>query len=257
MMNLNISNNLTTEAAGVKHYTLFDTEMWDLFFKPGEVVEMRILGAFGKNRAWAGFAKGTVSGYFDNHNDFCKCLKMVDQAECHGVYNTIQTIDPRLIGRALNRLKAADKTTADNNVISYRWVLVDLDANRPSGISSSDSELRHAMLMREEVAAWVVSNMGLSSPVKGMSGNGGHILFRLPDIPANKDSEAYIQKTLQGLHKRFSDDQVSIDTSVFNPARIWKTYGSTARKGDQVPGNQCRESRPHRMAFIDDLGEVV
>jgi hypothetical protein len=182
---------------------------------------------------------------------------MVDQAECHGVYNTIQTIDPRLIGRALNRLKAADKTTADNNVISYRWVLVDLDANRPSGISSSDSELKHAMMMREEVAEWVVSNMGLSFPVKGMSGNGGHLLFRLPDIPANKDSEAYIQKSLQGLHKRFSDDLVSIDTSVFNPARIWKAYGSTARKGDQVPANQYRESRPHRMAFIDDLGEVL
>ena len=252
------TSNLTTDKEDVKRYTLFDIEVWNLFTKPGEVVEIRLLGAFGKNRAWGGgFAKGTVSGYFDNHTDFCKCLKMVDQAECHGVYNTIQVIDPRLIGRALNRLKAADKTTADNNVISYRWVPIDLDANRPSGISSSDSELKHAMLMREEVAEWVVSNMGLSSPVKGMSGNGGHLLFRLPDIPANKDSETYIQKTLQGLHKRFSDDQVSIDTSVFNPARIWKVYGSTARKGDQVPANQYRESRPHRMAFIDDLGEVA
>ena len=248
------SSNLKPDVDQVKTYSLYDREVWGLFVKPGEVVEMRILGAFGKNRAWAGFAKGTVSGYFDNHTDFCKCLKMVDQAECHGVYNTIQVIDPRLIGRAFNRLKAADKTTADNNVISYRWVLVDLDANRPSGISSSDSELKHAMMMREEVAEWVVSNMGLSSPVKGMSGNGGHLLFRLPDIPANKGSEAYIQKTLQGLHKHFSNDQVSIDTSVYNPSRIWKAYGSTSRKGDQVPANQYRESRPHRMAFIDDLG---
>ncbi len=251
-----INNNLKPDLDQVKTYSLYDREVWNLFLKSGEVVEMRILGAFGKHRAWAGFAKGTVSGYFDNHTDFCKCLKVADTAECDGVYFTLHVIDPRLIGRALNRLKAADKTTADNNVIIYRWLPVDLDANRPSGISSSDSELKHAMLMREEVAAWVVSNMGLSSPVKGMSGNGGHLLFPLPDIPANKDSEAFIQKTLQGLHKRFSDDQVSIDTSVFNPSRIWKAYGSTARKGDQVPANQYRESRPHRMAFIDDLGEV-
>jgi hypothetical protein len=154
MMN---DSKITFKSEDVKQWTLFDKEVFALFVKPGEVIEMRLLGAFGKAIAWGGgFAKGTVSGYFDNHTDFCKCLKLADQAECSGVYFTLQPIDPRLIGRALNRLKAADKTTSDNNVIAYRWVPIDLDANRPSGISSSDSELKHAMAIREEVAAWVV-----------------------------------------------------------------------------------------------------
>ena len=44
---------------------------------------------------------------------------------------------------------------------------------------------------------------------------------------------------------------MNIDTTVFNPARIWKLYGTTARKGDPVPAGPSREARPHRMAYID------
>ena len=133
---------------------------------------------------------------------------------------------------------------------------MDIDPVRPSGISSSDSELASAMTMREEVATWVVDNMDLPRPMKGMSGNGAHLLFPLPDLPVNAESTNFIKKTLQGLSDRFSNDQVSIDTAVFNPARIWKAYGTTARKGDSVPANEHREARPHRQSFIDDLGEV-
>ena len=253
-MKMNIQN-IKPDDQQVKHYTLFDIEVWEIFVKPGEVIEMRVLGAFGKSIAWGGgFAKGTVSGYFDNHEDFSKYLKLADQAKCHGVYITLQVIDSRLIGRAMNRLKPANQTTSDQNVLFYRWVPVDIDPNRPSGISSSDSELHAAMEMRETVAAWVIDNLGLSSPLRGMSGNGAHLLFPLPDLPVSEGPEAFIKKTLQGLSDRFSNDKVTIDTTVFNPSRIWKAYGTTARKGDQVPANQYRESRPHRMAFIDDLG---
>ena len=160
----------------------------------------------------------------------CRHLTLADRAQCSGVYFTLQVIDPRLIGRAMNRLKPATVTTSDQNVIAYRWLPIDIDPNRPSGISSSDSELMAAMTMREDVATWVMSNMGLPSPLMGMSGNGGHVLFRLPDLPVNEKSRAYIKKILQGLSDRFANDQVNIDTTVFNPARIWKAYGTTARK---------------------------
>jgi len=252
-----INSNLKPDHTQVNHYTLFDKEIFDLFVKPGEVVEIRILGAYGKYPAWGNdWAKGTVSGYFDNHEDLCKYLKLADRAQCHGVYFTLQVIDPRLIGRAMNRLKPADVTTSDHNALFYRWLPIDIDPNRPSGISSSDSELMAAMALREEVVTWVIGNMGLPSPMKGMSGNGAHILFPLPDLSVNEQSTAFIKKTLQGLSGRFSNNQVSIDTAVFNPARIWKAYGTAARKGDPVPGNEYREARPHRISFIDDFGEV-
>jgi hypothetical protein len=88
-----------------------------------------------------------------------------------------------------------------------------------------------------------------------MSGNGGHLLFRLPDLPVNDKNRAFIKKTLEMLAARFNTDRVHVDTTCFNPARIWKLYGTTARKGDLVPEGPGREARPHRTAYIEDLGD--
>jgi hypothetical protein len=54
----------------------------------------------------------------------------------------------------------------------------------------------------------------------------------------------------------FNTDRVKVDTSVHNPARIWKLYGTTARKGDEVPKGLNRERRPFRSAYIDRLGDL-
>ncbi len=234
--------------------TLTKKEVFELFWKPGEVVEVRILKVYGNSSAYSGFARGTVSGYFDDYEAFCKCVKAVDKIKHGGVYFTLQMIDPRLIGRAFNRLKAADVTTSDQNVIAYRWLPVDLDPVRPSGIASSSPELAKAMKLREEVAKWVTSELKFSDPIKAMSGNGGHLLFRLPDMQVNDSTGSFIKNTLAGLADRFNTADVTIDQSVFNPARIWKLYGTTARKGDEVPAGPQRAARPHRTAYIDDLG---
>jgi len=89
-----------------------------------------------------------------------------------------------------------------------------------------------------------------------MSGNGGHLLFRLSDLPVNDNSKSFIKNTLEGMANRFDTDSIKVDTTVFNPARIWKLYGTTARKGDAVPAGRNREARPYRTAYIDGLGEI-
>jgi len=233
--------------------TFYKKDVWDTFINPSEVVEVRIPKVYGKSPAWGNdFAKGTVSGYFDNHDVFCKAVKAADKTKHSGIYFTLQVIDPRLIGRAFNRLKPAEVTTSDQNVKAYRWLPIDLDPIRPAGITSSDSELKATMELRNHVAQYVMSEHGFSEPIKAMSGNGGHLLFRLPDLPI-KDGNYFIYNTLTALSKEFDTDKVTIDTTVFNPARIWKLYGTTARKGDAVPAGPGREARPHRMAYIDDM----
>ena len=213
---------------------------------------MRILKVWGKYPAWGGqFAKGTVSGYFDDHEAFCKAVQQADKVEHGGIYFTLQVIDPRLIARAFNRLKPSNLTTSDHNVFKYRWIPIDIDPVRPAGISSSDKELQLAMTMREKVFQYCIDDLGLPNPVKGMSGNGGHLISMLPDIKANDQSRNFIEHFLQHLADKFNTDHVTIDTTVFNPARIWKLYGTTARKGDPVPAGPGREARPHRMAYID------
>jgi hypothetical protein len=49
---------------------------------------------------------------------------------------------------------------------------------------------------------------------------------------------------LAALASKFDDDTIKIDTAVFNPARIVKSYGSLAAKGDST------EDRPHRIAKL-------
>lgn len=235
---------------GLAQKSLYDPDVFRLFVQPGEVIEVRVMGIDGK--------KGVVySGYFDNHDDFCKAVRVMDQKQHSGIYFTLQVIDPRLIARAYNRMKISDITTSDKDVLFYRWLPIDLDPIRPAGIPSSDSELKAAMELRGPVREWVMREVGLLAPITAMSGNGGHLLFRLPDYPTTKENSDQIKRILNDLHEKLSTETVKIDTSVFNPSRIWKLYGTTARKGDEVPANKFHTLRPHRKSYIDDLGGAV
>lgn len=236
---------------------MFEWTVFEQFVNPGEVVEIRILGVFGRSRAWDNkTARGVVSGYFDDHDSFCNAVKLADKFAHSGIYFTLQVIDPRLIGRAFNHLKPSTLTTSNPNVVAYRWLPIDIDPVRPSGISSSDAELSEALKLRNRIAKEFTAEMKLQPPLRAVSGNGGHLLFRLEDLPVNQRSESLIKTTLAGLSDRFDTGKVKIDTTVFNPARIWKLYGTTSKKGDVVPAGKYREARPHRMAYIDNMGDL-
>jgi hypothetical protein len=145
----------------------------------------------------------------------------------------------------VNRVRALgekDPTTADHDVLRRRWLPIDCDPKRPAGISSSDEEhelaLDRAFEIRE--ALW---DQGWDEPILADSGNGAHLLYPI-DVAAQDDG--FVKGTLDDLARRFSDTAVSIDQTVFNPARIWKLYGTVARKGDHAP----IVGRPHRLARI-------
>jgi len=232
--------------------TLCNRIVYDIFYNPGEILEVRIPHAEGVVDGKK--IKGALSGYSDNFESLCLMSKIIEGLNHDGAYFTLQVIDPRLQGRANNRFKVAGLTTSDSNALFYRFLPLDCDPVRPSGVSSSDSELNEALALRDTVSEWIMENFHFPRPIKAMSGNGGHALFRLPDLPVNEENKAFIKNILEGLARKFNTDKVTIDTSVFNPARIWKLYGTTAQKGDELPANQYREARPHRMAYIEDLG---
>jgi len=245
-----------TDSAKKPKMTLFDRQVFETFVHPREVVEVRILGARGKAQAWGGeWANGTVSGYFDDHRAFCQAVQAADKALHSGIYFTLQVIDPRLIGRAFNRLKPINVTTADHNITTYRWLPIDIDPVRPSGIASSDSELKEALRLRDRMAVEISQDRGWPAPIKAMSGNGAHLLYALGDMPADERTTLFIKGVLFELAKKYDTPTAKIDQGVFNPARIWKLYGTTARKGDEVPAGPNREARPHRMSFISALGD--
>ena len=105
--------------------------VYDLFFSPGEVAEIRAIGCSGKNAAWEGFCRGVpgvIAGYFDNAEDFEKAAVGLDKARPAGVYFTLNPVNPSLLARAVNRLIASPKsTTTDKDTKVLRWLPVDLD----------------------------------------------------------------------------------------------------------------------------------
>lgn len=222
--------------------------VYDLFFFPGEVVEIRAYGLSRNNPAWEGWAAGAgiVYGYFDNGPDFAKAAQALEKARAPGIYYTLNPVNPALLSRAVNRLKAADmktSTTADADIKCVRWLPVDLDPRRPAGIPSTDDELRCAMSLRDEIWKWM-SVRGFNC-VPACSGNGAHLICRLEELDNTDATKEIIKSALAALSARFSNDEVEVDEKVFNPARIWKLYGTTVRKGDHT------DKRPHRRSYID------
>ncbi|MBC2712653.1 MAG: hypothetical protein HGJ94_17200 [Desulfosarcina sp.] len=228
--------------------------VFDLFFHPGEVTEIRVLGIGGKNAAWAGWCKSsTGAGYFDDAEALESAAKKLDSAEPLGVYFTVNPINPDLIARASRRIKADPKSTAnDQDVVCLRWLLIDLDPKRPAGISSNDDELQAAQDLAKEIVQFLEGEMGFARAIRAMSGNGYHMCYRIPDLPNSAENVDLLRECLLALGAKFFNDRVDVDEKVFNPARIWKMYGTTGRKGDNTP------SRQHRRSYVfNDVPETL
>jgi hypothetical protein len=206
-----------------------------LFFKPGMVVELRVLNAEGG---------GTVSGYFDweHHEDFIRgAIEWSGKAPA--VYFTLNPVDPVVSARSLNRVKRfARDTTKDNEIRRRLWLPIDFDPKRPSGISSTDAE-HEAAIARAKECREFLRLLGWPDPILADSGNGAHLLYRI-DLPNDPESTSLLKGILESLASQFSDSVVDLDRSVYNAARIWKLYGTLAAKGDHTP------ERPHRIARI-------
>ena len=207
-----------------------------LIVEPANATELRVLEATTGADRWP----HTATGYFNDADKLAGALRTIKTAK--GIYITPNAVDPSLMARANNRLRKAGKgdSTQDSNITSRRWLLIDVDAQRPPGISSTDAEHQAAITQSQEIDLFL-HNLGWPDPIAADSGNGAHLLYRI-DLPA--DDGGLVKRCLEALAAEFDNGQVHVDTSVFNPARIWKLYGTLARKGDSTP------DRPHRMARI-------
>jgi len=225
-----------------------------LLFEPGDVFEVRAPKC--RERRNSSYTS-TVSGYFtsDAIDQATAAIAELDKAGlAPGIYITLNPVRPDLLARAANRLRTrAAETTADSDIAHRRWLLVDVDPVRPSGVSATDAELAIAH-ERAEAVRNHLSELDWPMPVLAMSGNGYHLLYRI-DLPA--DDRGLVQRVLDALASRFNDDVVSVDRSVFNPARIVKVMGTVARKGDDLRDLPGVEDRPHRRSHLVDVPATI
>ena len=219
-------------------------DLYQQFFHPGEVVELRAKGVSGKNPGWEGFSRSIVSGYYNEPVAFDKGAAVLDKAKAMGVWFTINPVNPALLARAVNRLKVAKSTTQDPDIVCIRWLPIDLDPKRPADISATDEELAAAVARGKAIAAWLEEELGFAKGLRAYSGNGLHLYYRLPDLPNNEETHKIVAAAMAAIKAKFDDDQVDIDPTIVNPARIMKYYGTTGRKGDPTA------DRPHRKSSL-------
>lgn len=208
-----------------------------LLLAPGQVCELRVLNT----------RKGTVSGYFSDVDKSAQAATNWS-GKAPAIYLTLNPVNPVLLARASNRVKEyARETTADSQIIGRRWLPIDFDAVRPAGISSTDAEHQKALERAREAREWL-RLQGWPEPIYADSGNGAHLLYPV-ELPNDQASTTLLMDCLKALAFRFDDEAVVVDTGNFNPARIWKLYGTAVCKGDSTP------DRPHRLARILEVPE--
>ena len=200
----------------------------------GELFEIRIIPANKKQ-------KPSV-GYFKNVDVLLKELKK-QQLKGTNVYITLQKIKDACYSREQRDcFVMGASTTSDNDVEGYNWLMIDLDPERPSGVSSSEDELKEAKGTGNRIYKYL-NELGFEKPLLGFSGNGVHLLYKVR-IANTKDRENLIKNCLKALNLLFGNEKVKVDCANFNPSRICKLYGTLAQKGKDT------EERPHRMSRI-------
>lgn len=176
-----------------------------------------------------------VSGLFDDLNALRAEVRA--RADRGNLYTTVNA--PRLMV-ASNTMH--DHALRDADIAVHTRLPFDFDPVRPKNMPSTDAELAAAVSVRNHLMS-TLSGLGWPAPAVACSGNGGHLLYRVR-FPVNANTAEMLAVVYKGLHEDFSTDAVEFDTTVRNPARVWRLYGSQNRKGT------CTPTRPHRRAVV-------
>ena len=214
----------------------------EMVLEPGQVTELRAL------EVTDGRFTHTLSGYFNDNEALAVAAAKIGHAK--GIYFIPNVVDPALLARAENRVRVMSKndpSTSDTDIQRRRWLLVDCDSIRPAGISATNEQHDASVRKAREIDT-ALAVAGWPDPILADSGNGAHLMYRV-DLPAI-DGGLH-ERALKALEFKHGDAVVGVDLKVFNPARIWKLYGTWARKGDSTA------DRPHRMARLLEVPDTL
>ena len=200
----------------------------------GGLFEVRIIGERGKNNI--------ASGYFKDADTLIAAFDKMDLRR-KNVYIVLNEINEACYSRKQrDHFEATNVTTDDKDIENYAWLFIDLDPERTKEVSSTDEELKEAIVLAGRVKKYLES-IGFERPVEALSGNGAHLLYYI-GLAKTEENTNLIRDCLAALDMMFSTDKVKIDTVNFNPSRICKLYGTAAQKGANTP------ERPHRISEI-------
>lgn len=221
---------------------LFDAEQClttvQALHNSGDVVELRAVKPRPDTPGW----EKTASGFYDNYQ------RLIEDAEklngrYAAIYVSLNPPKPELLSRSANRISFnPSDTVGDADIQTRRWLFLDFDPVRSSGIPATDAEQDLAFARARECREYL-SGRGWPEPVRAASGNGAHLLYRI-DLVNDDISRHLIDDILKALAAQYSDERVEMDAGTGNASRLAKLYGTLSAKGDAIG------DRPHRLARL-------
>ena len=245
-------------------------------YETGDVVELRV--PRDRNRKW----DANISGFFDDLEMLARAIHEVNTRYKRTVYVTMNPLKPswmgvnnkwyRGSGKLKKELKASNqplnqrmkentdwdsgktyhtlRMADDNDVLSRRWILIDVDAGQPAGMNSSDAEKADALKMATAIIQYL-QNCGFPTPALTNSGNGYHIYVRI-DFENSLEMKVLVRRFLKALSQRFTGKYGTalVDEAMFNAARITKATGSFVYKAANTP------KRPQRRSGVISTGST-
>lgn len=164
------------------------------------------------------------------------------EASLYTLLNPIKPTAPCAKGD--HSLKRRDKGATDADVLALSLMLIDIDPLRPPSTNATQAELREAMLVGDNIQAWLQAEFSIQS-LRGCSGNGCHLLIPLSPITealnvAARDGRDFLRL----LGQRFNTSTAIVDPATWNPSRLTRIYGSLNIKGENTA------ERPQRLSSL-------
>lgn len=205
---------------------------WSIFHDEGEITEIRSFGGT------------TFSGYYKDIDNAIRDIEMLENKPDQQIYFITNAIREDCYGRAQRErlIMKPKNTTNDEEIVGRKWIMIDLDPKRASGVNSSNQELEYAHKKAVAVYRFLRDN-GFNEPVVCMSGNGYHLMYACR-IGVSQETDLLIERFINALSMLFTDEHVDVDKKCKNRARLSKVYGTTAKKGANS------DDRPWRTSYI-------
>ena len=225
--------------------TEIESEIYSAFEKllgEGQIVELRALGVPASDGI-----KRTLSGFFDDPYMMARAAAALSSRGAKGVYFTPNPITESKKTKNLNTLVIGSKgkSATDSDIARQKWLLIDIDPERPTGVSATQDERFAASDVVYAVRDYL-TEQGFPEPVFAESGNGFHLMYEIEGVTTK-----LVREFLEHLASKFDTPRAKVDRLVFNPSRIWKVYGTTPCKGPNT------NERPHRKARLLSFPEVL
>lgn len=241
-----IGNNATSQTT--QSETALEKAI-SILFQPGDLVEIRAKLLTGKCR----------SKFITDHHKLAEVIAKANAKDEHeAIWCTLQKLKPSALDS-----KQRDESTGREDIQSYEWLVIDVD--RPAGdpnknLNATDDELAVLKQVAKDIVGWL-KRQGFPSPIFACSGNGWHLLYKLPSLaPAwyadLKDVLKAVAQQFDSVSGKCADGKIcQIDTSLAEPEQVCKIYGTTSRKSpnNEQPRPWCGRYRNSRPPICEQL----